>query len=209
MTATREKEIAELPQAERILWAAGWVFSEKGYAAATTLDIAARARVSKRDVYRLFRSKQGILQALIAAHSSAMSAPVELADPVDLEHFLATLRTFGAGFLASYLDADKIALYRAAIAEAPTSAGIGKALAAAGADSVIASFTQFMTKAVMRGIVAAADAELVGAAYFNVLMGSWQLRLLTRTHAPPDAGTLQAQVDKAVEVVRRVILMTR
>jgi len=199
------EQFAGLTQAERILWAAGAVFLEKGFDAATTLDIAARARVSKRDLYRLFVSKQGILEALIAAHSNEMSTPVELADPVDPERFLDALRAFGPVFLASYLDAQKIALYRVAIAEAPGSAHLGKTLEAAGAGPVIASFTDFITKAAKRGIVAAADADLVMSAYFNVLIGSWQLWLLTGTHAPPDARTLQAQADKAVEIVRRII----
>jgi len=201
----RNQEFAGLSQADRILWAAGAVFLEKGFDAATTLDIAARARVSKRDLYKQFASKQGILEALIAAHSNEMSTP-ELADPIDLKHLLDALRAFGPRFLASYLDPLKIALYRVAIAEAPTSSHLGEVIESAGAGPVIALFTEFMSKAVARGIVAATDAELVMAAYFNMLIGSWQLWLLTGTHAPPDAKTIQAQADKAVEVVRRIIL---
>jgi AcrR family transcriptional regulator len=202
----QDEEWAGLSQAERILWAAGAVFLEKGFDAATTLDIAARARVSKRDLYRRFASKPGMLEALIAAHSNGIATPVELAaDPVDLERFLEVLRAFGTAFLAGYLDAHKIALYRVAIAEAPASAHLGKTLEAAGAGPVIASLTEFIAKAVARGIVAAPDADLVMSVYFSVLIGPWQIGLLTGTRTPPDADTLQAQADKAVEVIRRVI----
>src|SRR5436305_11813211 len=43
--------MAEIPVKERILGAAFKAFSEDGYADTSTLDIATRAKVSKRDLY--------------------------------------------------------------------------------------------------------------------------------------------------------------
>jgi AcrR family transcriptional regulator len=195
-----------MSRADRILFAAGEVFLEKGFEAATTLDVAKRARVSKRDLYKHFESKQGIIEALIAAHSTQLSIPPDLGDPRDLNHLLAILAAFGPVFLRSLLDPRKVALYRVAITEAPRSTKLGLALAEAGAGPVIASSTAFMTKAVMRGIVREADARFIMTSYFDVLIGPWQLRLLTGTHAFPDDATIRAQADAAVEAVRRMIL---
>jgi len=194
-----------MSRAARILVAAGDVFLEKGYEAATTLDVAKRARVSKRDLYRLFESKQGIIEALIAAHSTELSIPPDFGDPRDLEHMLEILSAFGPVFLKSLLEPRKIALYRVAIAEAPRSSRLGQALQDAGAGPVIASSVAFMTRAVMRGIVREADARLIMTTFFDVLIGPWQLRLLTGTHAPPDDAAISAQAAAAVEVVRRII----
>ena len=54
------------PRRRAILIAAVGVLMEKGYARASTLEIATRARVSKRELYAEFGSKRGILEALIA-----------------------------------------------------------------------------------------------------------------------------------------------
>jgi len=203
----RPADIATVPtRTERILQAAGQVFLTKGYEQATTLEIAARARVSKRDLYRLFASKQGILEALIAASSVALAIPADLGDPRDLDEMLAILAAYGPVFLTNYLDAHKIGLYRIAIAEAPRSNNLGKAIKAAGADPVAASASTFVTKAIMCGIVRPEDAEMITTAFFDVLVGDWHLNLLTGTHAPPDAETIDAQSKKAVEVVRRLVL---
>ncbi len=200
---------AASPRAQRILVAAGEVFLTKGFDQATTLDIAARAHVSKRDLYRHFESKQGILEALIERHSRTMVALPDLGDPQDLEHLLKILDDFGQTFLPSYLDTRKIALYRIAIAEAPRSTRLGQALEAAGAQPVIGSSIAFMAKAVRRGIVAPEDAELAMSAYFDVLVGPWHTRLLTGTHPAPDAAAIDLQVARAVTVVRRIVLAGR
>src|SRR5215468_9606024 len=54
------------PRRRALLEAAYSVLMERGYAGASTLEIARRARVSKRELYAEFGSKSGMLQALIA-----------------------------------------------------------------------------------------------------------------------------------------------
>jgi AcrR family transcriptional regulator len=51
---------------ERLLGAAQSVFAEKGYQAATTREIAARAGVAELTLFRHFSSKQGLFEALLA-----------------------------------------------------------------------------------------------------------------------------------------------
>jgi AcrR family transcriptional regulator len=204
---SQSREIAGEPtRAERILQAAGEIFIEKGFDAATTLDIASRARVSKRDLYRHFDSKQGILAALITSQSTQLALPSTLAEPRDLDHLLEILRAFGPVFLRSYLAPNKIALYRIAVTEAPRSSSLGKTIDAAGAGPVIASAFAFITKAVARGIVKPDDSQLVIQTFFDALRGPWLLRLLTGTHSPPGEAEIQVQTRDAVEVVRRLII---
>src|SRR5262249_8297235 len=50
---------------DRILEAAWQAFMKFGYAEASTLEIATRARVSKRELYALFGNKQAMLSACI------------------------------------------------------------------------------------------------------------------------------------------------
>ena len=59
---------------QRILEAAFAAFREKGYAGATTREIAARAKVSKRDLYTLFPDKQTMLAACIRSRPSGRAS---------------------------------------------------------------------------------------------------------------------------------------
>ena len=56
---------AQVPMRERILLAAFAAFIERGYAETSTLEIATRAKVSKRELYALFGNKQAMLVACI------------------------------------------------------------------------------------------------------------------------------------------------
>lgn len=85
---------------DRILNAARELFAERGYHAASMLQVASRAGVAKAALYHYFKSKQDILQALhedlwaeTVARGEAMPQPktlkdaLRLAGRVYLEHF--------------------------------------------------------------------------------------------------------------------------
>ena len=69
---------------------------ERGYTEASTLEIATRARVSKRELYALFGNKQAMLAACIADRSRRMRLPAELPAARNREMLAATLARFGA-----------------------------------------------------------------------------------------------------------------
>src|SRR5262249_11007767 len=74
---------AERPARERILGAEFRSFTERGYAETSTLEIATRAKVSKRDLYAIFGSKQAILLACIPSRTDQMRLPLDLPVPKD------------------------------------------------------------------------------------------------------------------------------
>ena len=104
---------------ERLLEAAFAVFSEEGFADASTLEIATRAQVSKRDLYALFDSKQAMLAACINERAGRMRQPLYLASqvPESREALEATLVQFGKSILHGLSDSAVLAVYRLAIAE--------------------------------------------------------------------------------------------
>ena len=195
---------SEAARRATILEAAGRVFSEKGFEAATTLEIARAARVSKRDLYRLFDSKTGLVEALVAAHTESMTLDPRFGEPTDRETFLAILRVFGRRFLAEFLDPRRVGLYRLAIAEAPRSTGLAEALAAQGAERVRRSAVAFVGRAIGRGIVAPQDAEAAMESYFDVLVGPLQIQMLLGARSAPGAAEIALRADRATEVVARM-----
>ena len=69
----------------RILDAAFAAFMENGYGAASTLEIATRARVSKRELYARVGNKQQMLMACIQERAKRWAVPAGLPVPGDRE----------------------------------------------------------------------------------------------------------------------------
>src|ERR1700726_823060 len=90
------EEADETPARQRILDAAFSAFMERGFAETSTLEIATRARVSKRELYALVGSKQDMLVACIAARAKRLQAPADLPEPQDRETLARALTAFGA-----------------------------------------------------------------------------------------------------------------
>src|SRR5205809_5344995 len=89
---------------ERILTAAFEAFQERGYAATSTLEIATRARVSKRELYALVGNKQEVLIACISARGQRLQVPADLPMPDDRESLAEVLTSFGTQILREITD---------------------------------------------------------------------------------------------------------
>src|SRR6516164_148308 len=70
------------PIRERILQAAFSLFAETSFSTTSMLDIVTRARVSKRDLYALFRNKHAVLAACIHERTEHMCRPLATAAPI-------------------------------------------------------------------------------------------------------------------------------
>src|SRR5436190_21427917 len=113
------------PRRRALLIAAVGVLMEKGYARASTLEIATRAKVSKRELYAEFGSKRGILEALIDSASTEMQVPLAPAEIGDRHALAAALTAYGVTALSTLSNPYLLAMYRLAIAEAPGNTELG------------------------------------------------------------------------------------
>src|SRR5690242_211530 len=91
---------------QRILGAAFTAFTELGYSRTSTLEIATRARVSKRDLYSLVGNKLEMLVQCIRERAARFPLPAELPDSTDREMLRAVLTRFGERFLREVTDPD-------------------------------------------------------------------------------------------------------
>ena len=114
---------AESPLRRRVLDAAFSVFTEDGYAAASTLEIATRAKVSKRDLYSVAESKHDLLVACITERAAVLSAPIELPQIGDRASLERALITLGGKVVRTAGHPNAIAIFRLAIAEAERTPG--------------------------------------------------------------------------------------
>ena len=144
----------EPPVRQRILEAAFSAFMERGFAETSTLEIATRAKASKRELYAQFGSKQEILAACIAERAKRLRLPSDLPEPRDRETLAKALIMFGARLLQEISDPTVIAVFRLAIAEAVRAPDVAKALNDVGISA---------SRAALRDLIGRAGAaELLG-----------------------------------------------
>ena len=114
----RGQGAGQVPDRQRILGAAFSAFMANGYAETSTLEIATRARVSKRALYELVGNKQEMLVACISERAQRLRVPTDLPEPRDRETLSRALATIGTQLLREVSDPIVIAVFRLAIAEA-------------------------------------------------------------------------------------------
>src|SRR5260370_15283262 len=131
----------------RILDAALAAFMKSGYAATSTLEIATRARVSKRELYALVGNKQEMLIACISARATRLQVPADLPVPHDREILAHLLASFGTRVVREITDPTVIAVFRLAIAEAVHAPEVAQALDSIGRETSRAALRQIMARA--------------------------------------------------------------
>jgi len=118
----------ETPLRARILEAAFSAFMERGFARASTLEIATRAHASKRELYAEFDSKQDMLIACISERATRLKMPSDLPELSDRQTLAKALTAFGTRLLHEVSDPTVVAVFRLAIAEAAQAPEVGRAL---------------------------------------------------------------------------------
>jgi len=175
----------------RILEAAFAAFMESGYAAASTLEIATRARVSKRELYALVGNKQEMLIACISERAGRLQVPADLPVPRDRGSFAQMLASFGTQLLREISDPTVIAVFRLAIAEAVHAPEVARALNSIGRETSRAALRKIMAQAQASGLLNGRPAELAeqfGGLLWGNLMVSLLLGVAERPHPREIAG---------------------
>jgi AcrR family transcriptional regulator len=129
-----------------------------GFAATSTLEIATRARVSKRELYALVGNKQEMLIASIRERAKRLEVPAGLPVPHDRESLEQVLVSFGARLVREISDPAVIGVFRLAIAEAVQAPEVAQALDSIGREASRAALRNVMAQA--SGLLSGRPAEL-------------------------------------------------
>ena len=158
----RQEGSDETPARERILEAAFAAFVKNGYATTSTLEIATRARVSKRELYALVGNKQEMLIACISKRAKRLDVPADLPVLRDRETLAHVLASFGAKLLREVSDPTVVAVFRLAIAEAVQAPEVARALNSIGREASRSALRELMARAKASGLLTGRPAELAG-----------------------------------------------
>jgi AcrR family transcriptional regulator len=145
---------------ERILDAAFAAFMKSGYATTSTLEIATRARVSKRELYALVGNKQEMLIACISERAKRLDVPASLPALRDREILAQVLASFGTKLVREISDPTVIAVFRLAIAEVVQAPEVARALDSIGRETSRAALRKIMAQAQASGLLTGRPAEL-------------------------------------------------
>jgi AcrR family transcriptional regulator len=182
---------------ERILGAAFKAFTEDGYGETSTLDIARRAKISKRDLYAKFGSKHAVLVACIKSRADRMRLPSDLPSPRSRQMLASTLTAFATNLVLEVSHSSVIATFRLAIAEATRSPEIAQALDVAGRDAAHSALAELLANAQSIGLVGPGEPREMAAQYLGLLWENLMVGLLLGVAAPPEPADAEQRATKA------------
>jgi AcrR family transcriptional regulator len=193
----------ENPVRKRIVDAALSVFMEHGYGETSTLEIATRARVSKRELYALVGNKQEMLVACITERAKRLRMPEDMPQVQDRESLARVLLDFGAQLLREVSDPTVVAVFRLAIAEAERTPNIARTLDAIGRQTSSAALREILTRARSSGLLDGDPAEMAEQ-FAALLWGNLMVGLLLRVVAAPHPNELKRRARNATTVFLRL-----
>ena len=175
---------------KRILEAACAAFMESGYAATSTLEIATRARVSKRELYALVGNKQQMLSACITERARRLQVPADLPVPRDRKTLEEVLASFGTQLVREVSDPTVIGVFRLAIAEAVHAPEVARALDSIGRETSRAAMRDIMAQAQTCGLLSGRPAELADQ-FGRLLLGDLLVSLLLGVARRPSPSAIR------------------
>ncbi|HWW78109.1 MAG TPA: TetR/AcrR family transcriptional regulator [Steroidobacteraceae bacterium] len=190
------------PARERIMRAAMQAFMELGYAEASTLEIATRAQVSKRELYALFGSKQAMLAACVTDRAQRMRMTADLPRARSREMLAMVLSKLGATILREVTDPVVMGVFRLAITEAQRAPEVARTLETA-REAVRATLCNVVTQAQVDGLLAAGDPAEIAGRYLGLLWGDLMVGVLLRIREAPGPQEAERRArDAATDLLR-------
>lgn len=196
-TPKKKPASGEHPVRARILDAAFAAFMELGYAQTSTIEIATRAGVSKRDLYALVGTKQDMLLACIERRAQRFRAPMELPVPTDRASFTEVLTGLCLQLLRETTDGTVVGVFRLAIGEAVRAPEVARTLDDAGRRAVREQLAALMNKGRSLGLFDARAADLIDQ-LTGLLWSDLLLSLLLGVAEQPEPAELKRRAHAAV-----------
>ncbi|HEV2984788.1 MAG TPA: TetR/AcrR family transcriptional regulator [Vicinamibacterales bacterium] len=201
---SRAKENADSAAVrERILTAAFEAFQERGYAATSTLEIATRARVSKRELYALVGNKQKMLIAAIGERAKRLQAPADTPMPRDRATLAQVLTAFGTKLVREVSDPRVVAVFRLAIAEAVQAPEVARTLDSIGRETSRAALRHIMSESSAAGLIDGRPTDLA-AQFFGLLWRDLMISLLLGVAERPNSRAIEARARDATQAFLRL-----
>jgi len=190
---------------ERILEAAFSAFMRLGYGGTSTAEIARLARVSKRDLYANFSSKQAMLAACVTERAERMRRPLDLPAPRDRDSLHRTLVEFGTAIAREVSRPEVLATYRLAIMEAENAPDVARTLDRHGREANLGALIDLLAAACAQGLLGSGEPAEMAGVFMSLLMGGGLLvRMLMRVTPEPGEEEARQRAELAANCLFRL-----
>lgn len=197
------KEETERLRLTQLLDVASEVFLELGYESASTAEIAARARSSKRAFYALFPSKEDLFLAVIDYRTSKIADKVSILFQSDQPIRLLLVRV-AKELLGVLLSDEHIALVRLVYTQAPHFPKAASYLTERGPDRGLAKLAEHIKQQTSIGTLVAPDAFLAAQHFAGLLVGDLVHRAMLGLTVPRSQKLLNARAESAVDAFLKI-----
>lgn len=202
----RPKAMPDEVQRSLIVACAGQLLLEKGYGRTTTDDVAARCRMSKQTLYRLFPNKPALFAAVVDAHRHKVLALPGDYEGLPLDEAIEKIFKID---IDTQADKERITLVLSLMIEAPQFPELWDLLRHHGIDASRAELSAWLDRQKKKGRIKIDDADgaagmlmdMIYGRIFKTMIGSpWPAPEELRTHirrcvavflhgvVPPKAG---------------------
>ena len=189
---------------QRIRQAAFSTFVEKGYAGTNTREIAARAKVSKRELYALYENKQAMLADCIRFKAERSRQPLQLEPVQEMPALRSALEAYGTSFLTELTQPTAVAVFRLAVLEAQKSPQVVRTLNALGREANKETLVRFLKQAQKAKLLAPGNPTTMARQFIALLWGDTLLSLLLGTEGAPSPKEARKRAKESVEALVRL-----
>jgi AcrR family transcriptional regulator len=164
------------------------------------LEIATRARVSKRELYALFGNKEAMLVACITERARRLKAPADLPELRDRETLSKVLTAFGTNLLTETTDPVVVAVFRLAISESVHAPKVAQALDSMARKPTRDSLRAIMANARSAGLLVG-HPDAMTEKFLGLLSGDLMTALLLQVADRPSAGEIARRASEAARAL--------
>lgn len=187
-----DSKAARQDEIERAAYA---VLEEKGYAGASMLAIARKARASNETLYNWYGDKIGLFRALVQRNASEVKALLEDevsagGDPIE------ALARVGPVLIGLVTSARAVALNRAAAAD--PSGELGRAIASEGRNTIAPLIAEVLEIGRTNGLFRFDDLDGAVETYLGLLIGDLQIRRVVGRVPQPSADAIEERATRAL-----------
>jgi AcrR family transcriptional regulator len=193
------RRVSPLDRRQSILDAAGRAFFETGYSATSIDAIINRLGGSKRNIYKEFKNKEGLFEALVSESAEEVLGALSVDEPQGLD-LREMLTAFGERLATAYMSPKLLGVYRAIVAEGQRFPHLARAFYERGPGRAAARLREVLEEANSSGRTDIADCDLAANHFVGMIRDNLHLQVVLGLKEGPAPDELKRIVSSTVDI---------